>query len=337
MKTNSARGFTLIELLVVIAIIALLVSILLPALGKARKLAKEAKCNSNMKQLGIAMGSFANDKKEAIGNFTWRGGTRYNVFGGASITPANDWDASAAEFTDLIRRFSKNLDTFPVLGTGAGGATLAYAVYGHTALVPYLSSVLPEPGTVCPEDYVTAELAADPQGTFQRFPNDLGAAFRSSYIYSVGAWSPDFRNISGNNFLTPGAAAGSYSWGANTRFGNRKVSQIRNPSQKVMVMEEYSWHSRFRVTYYTHPSATTPSLLGDGAVRTLKVDDMNAGGMVSITPAGRIKVPVLVTYTANAAFRTPPWPDDATQPRPIRAVSTAGGLQGIDFGSPEPF
>ncbi|MBW3635146.1 MAG: DUF1559 domain-containing protein [Armatimonadetes bacterium] len=127
------RGFTLIELLVVIAIIAILAAILFPVFGRARENARRSSCQSNMKQLGLAVMQYAQDYDEMYpmgmrNNWTnaWAVTVQpyaksYEVFrcpNESNIKPRDGWEWSGPTISYAANMYSNGCNTlWGVMGT----------------------------------------------------------------------------------------------------------------------------------------------------------------------------------------------------------------------------
>jgi prepilin-type N-terminal cleavage/methylation domain-containing protein len=120
LNRRSQRGFTLVELLVVIGIIALLISILLPALNAAKERANRVKCASNLRQVGQGLMLYANDNKGAYPRVRYNPASDATSFTGAAGddpftntggTPPTENDITAALWM-LVRNADLNPEVF---------------------------------------------------------------------------------------------------------------------------------------------------------------------------------------------------------------------------------
>jgi prepilin-type N-terminal cleavage/methylation domain-containing protein len=178
------KGFTLVELLVVIAIIALLLSILMPSLQKAREQARNVVCKNNLKQMGLGFQMYAPDYRDSLPPLIdcrlakWLSNSE-----GWSVT----WITLIEPYLGLQngKRWGKNTGRCPTLNVGP--SKNAYSYGGNYPVVFSQTPTNPPPKYIDYSNRGSARLTKVPAKVFMA--SDFGCSFpSSSSIFSPHNW-----------------------------------------------------------------------------------------------------------------------------------------------------
>lgn len=177
---RTTKGFTLVELLVVIGIIALLISILLPSLNKARETANRAKCLSNLKQIGTAIRVYE----------TQNNGQYPRSIASIGTTIAPTWGSGAGASSSSADTFGRTGTTY----TPGNSATSVPADNDVTASFYLLirTADLPSELFVCPSsnqerwDYGGAANKPENWSNWNNHVQNLSYSFQVMYANQTG-------------------------------------------------------------------------------------------------------------------------------------------------------
>lgn len=356
-------GFTLIELLVVIAIIALLIGILLPALGQAKKAGKLTKCLAKLQQIGVASNAYSVTYQDKIVSFSWTASlpiqTQYpdlrptGTDANGNPAFANDLDASASQAIDIIRRRA----SLSATDMPKPDNWIPQILYNHLALVEDQDWNVPTQNVICTEDvarlrwtksweaYVSG--AANPRPTGDNSERWFASA---SYNFVPAAMGPD--SGQGLAILNAGSQRFYSPIGNPNVIGKRKHGSVQNPSSKVEVYDSEARHFGKRSWYCAYPEARQPLLFYDGHVQiytngvpVLTGQTMPGGPQRRGNQVNPGWNPYFPTLSNNASYQYLN-PDQWEAPLRNGSYSgadqvigyfryTRGGLKGVDVGAAE--